>query len=114
MISESANFLIATCSGVTSTQENIAATSVDSSEKEEYGNIPISHNAVLYRYLTANEEDFLDEFPRLPPEVNPLDARFTDPRVLAGEVQPDIGRAFGFGGEERGQGGLWGGLQGEW
>ena len=57
-----------------------------------------SVNKMLLRCLTANDEDFLDEFPRLPPEANPLDARFTDPRVLAGQVRPDVGaNVFGFG-----------------
>jgi hypothetical protein len=69
-----------------------------------------SGNRLLFRYLTANDEDFLDEYPRLPPEANPLDPRFTDPRVLAGNVVPDMGGAggmFGLGGGNFDEGAMW-------
>jgi hypothetical protein len=82
----------------------------NTTEKEPSNNTP--QNVLLFRYLHANDEDFLDEFPRLPPEANPLDDRFADPRVLAGEVQPNMG-GFGFGGGgQEGQEGFWG-LHGE-
>lgn len=71
------------------------------------------NNPLLFRYLKANEEDFLEEYPRLPPEANPLDPRFTDPRVLAGEYRPDMGGGlFGFGGNEQNDLGFWE-MQGE-
>jgi hypothetical protein len=39
----------------------------------------LSSNEALKQYRTANPEDYLDEFPRLPPEANPLDPRFLVP-----------------------------------
>jgi hypothetical protein len=38
----------------------------------------------VQRYLSADVDDFREEFPRLPPDANPLDPRFADPQVLAG------------------------------
>jgi hypothetical protein len=58
--------------------------------------------------MPANEEDFLDEYPRLPPDANPLNPRFTAPRVLAGEVVPNMGgNMFGFGGGNGMDAALW-------
>ena len=53
---------------------------------------------ILSRYRNANEEDFLEEYPRLPPEANPLDPRFADPRVLTGEVVPNMENVLGMNG----------------
>ena len=39
----------------------------------------LSASPILRKYAAANMEDFLDEFPRLPPEANPLDPRFLIP-----------------------------------
>mmetsp|Transcript_23397 Transcript_23397/g.39697 ORF Transcript_23397/g.39697 Transcript_23397/m.39697 type:complete len:731 (+) Transcript_23397:74-2266(+) len=67
-----------------------------------------TRSELLHRYMSANEEDFLDEYPRLPPDANPLDPRFTDPRVLAGEVVPNMGgNVFGFGGGNGMDAALW-------
>jgi hypothetical protein len=41
----------------------------------------------LQKYNNLEIEEFLEEFPRLPGDVNPLDPRFADPRVLAGEIR---------------------------
>jgi hypothetical protein len=41
--------------------------------------LKLSSAPVFKKYSTANIEDFLEEFPRLPPEANPLDARFLAP-----------------------------------
>lgn len=38
---------------------------------------------LLGKYAQASEEDFLEEFPRLPPEANPLDPRFLVPGAPA-------------------------------
>lgn len=42
----------------------------------------------MRKYLSAAQEDFLEDFPRLPPEANPLDPRFADPRMLARHMIP--------------------------
>ena len=39
----------------------------------------LSSTPSLKKYAAANLEDYLEEFPRLPPEANPLDARFLAP-----------------------------------
>ena len=39
----------------------------------------LSGSPALKKYSAANLEDYLEEFPRLPPEANPLDARFLAP-----------------------------------
>lgn len=39
----------------------------------------LSSSPSLKKYAAANLEDYLEEFPRLPPEANPLDARFLAP-----------------------------------
>jgi hypothetical protein len=41
----------------------------------------------LQRYASSQLEDFLPEFPRLPPEADPLDPQLADPRLLAGQLQ---------------------------
>lgn len=38
--------------------------------------------AELKKYLSAEIDDFMEEFPRLPPDANPLDPQFADPRAL--------------------------------
>eukprot|EP01041_Mallomonas_annulata_P006131 gene6131-12416_t len=43
----------------------------------------LSSSDVLTRYKNALMEDFSEEYPRLPPEANPLDPRLMDPRLLA-------------------------------
>ena len=40
----------------------------------------------LQRYSFCLLEDFLPEYPRLPPDANPLDPHLADPRLLAGEA----------------------------
>jgi hypothetical protein len=42
----------------------------------------------MQKYLSASSEDFMEEFPRFPPEANPLDPRFADPRLLARQLIP--------------------------
>jgi hypothetical protein len=36
----------------------------------------------IKKYLSAEIDDFLEEFPRLPPDANPLDPQFADPRAM--------------------------------
>ena len=48
------------------------------SDLERIGNAP-----EIKKYLRALKEDFSEEYPRLPPEANPLDPIFLDPRLLA-------------------------------
>ncbi len=48
----------------------------------------LSNRSEILKYLPANEEDFLEEFPRFPPEANPLDPQFADPRLLARQNIP--------------------------
>jgi hypothetical protein len=50
----------------------------------------------LRRYREAVVEDFQEEFPRLPPDANPLDPMLADPRALAGGLRfPGRGRGGG-------------------
>jgi len=39
---------------------------------------------IVTRCIHAQSDDFLEEFPRLPPDADPLDPRLANPRVLAG------------------------------
>lgn len=51
----------------------------------------LNDNESIQKYLKAVEEDFQDEFNRLPPDANPLDPRLADPRMLLAN-QPQIRR----------------------
>lgn len=64
----------------------------------------------LRKYNSALPEDFMEDFPRLPPEANPLDPRFADPRALARQVLPN--RRGGGGGGQRVEVGGRGGRRG--
>jgi hypothetical protein len=48
----------------------------------------LSSRQELQKYLSAATEDFQEDFPRFPPEANPLDPRFADPRLLARQLLP--------------------------
>jgi hypothetical protein len=61
------------------------------SQVELYENLS-SLASPLCKYRNVLLEDFLEDYPRLPPEVNPLDARFADPAAFARPARNERGQ----------------------